>query len=288
MLEIFHSLDNREIALAIWLAIFLAWCSSKPDIRKALANVLSVAAGRPIVIVFGLAVVYLSAMTVALRAIDFWTLKQLKITFAWFLVAGIPALMDTPEISKKPTSLRSVIAKNFRLSLLVDFFINLFKLPLLAEIIFVPFTAFIGGLLAVAQSNDDYAPVQKLLNGIMIFIGSFFIIFETYKVVSEFDTIANLDTLRDFALPIIYNLTFVPLLWALAIYAAYESVFCRLQFIIKDDALHAFTRRALVLGFRTDIAALNVWFKTAWAGAFTSRTDVAQSIAAVRNPRNAA
>lgn len=288
MLEVFHNLDNREIAVAVWLAIFLAWCIFKPNLRKSLANVLSVAAARPLVIALGLAVVYLSAITVAFRVIDLWTLKQLKITLAWFIVAGIPALMDTPEISRKPTSLRSVITKNFKLSLFLDFFINLFKLPLLAEIIFVPFTALIGGLLAVAQSKDEYAPVQKLLNEIMIFVGLCFMIFQAYKVLTEFDAIASIDTLRDFTLPIAYNLTFVPLLWAMAIYAAYESVFCRLKFIIKDETLHAFARRSLVMGFRTDITALNVWFKAAWTGVFASRTDVTQSIAAVRNSRNAA
>ncbi len=261
---------------------------TKPSIRKSLGGVLSAATARPIAIAFSLAIAYLVAMTVVLRHFELWTLKQFKITALWFVVAGIPALADTPEVSKNPALLKTAAAKNFKLSLLLDFFLNLFKLPLFGELIFVPFTALLGGLLAVAQSDEKYAPVQKLLNGVLIAIGLGFLVFESYKVFTSFDTIASVDTLRDFALPIIYNVAFIPLLWAMSIYAAYESVFCRLRFVIKDQALHSYARRKLITGFRTDIGALNVWFKAAWSGAFASRSDVAQSIAATERSRDAA
>lgn len=288
MIEIIKSLDARELATAIWLGIFVAWCLTKPDIRKGFGSVLSAATARPIAIAFSLAIVYLVAITVVLSHFELWTLKQFKITALWFVVAGIPALADTPDISKNPTLLKTAVAKNFKLSLLLDFFINLFKLPLFCELIFVPFAALLGGLLAVAQSDEKYAPVQKLLNGVLIAVGLGFFVFESYKVLTSFDTISNVDTLRDFALPIIYNVTFIPLLWAMSIYAAYESVFFRLRFVIKDHTLHSYARRKLLTGFRTDIGALNVWFKAAWSGALTSRSDVARSIAATERSRDVA
>lgn len=281
-------MDTRELATAIWLGILTTWCMTKPSIRNGFGSVLSAATARPVAIVFSLAIAYLVTMTVVLRHFELWTLKQFKITALWFIVAGIPALADTPEISKDPALLKTAIAKNFKLSLFLDFFINLFKLPLLGELIFVPFTALLGGLLAVAQSNEKYAPAQKLLNGVLIAIGFGFLVFESYKVLTSFDKIANVDTLRDFALPIIYNVAFIPLLWAMSIYAAYESVFYRLRFVIKDHTLHSYTRRKLITGFRTDIGALNGWFKAAWSGAFTSRSDVDQSIAATERSRDAA
>ena len=288
MIEIIKSLDARELATAIWLGIFVAWCLTKPSIRKGFGGVISAATAHPIAIAFSLAIVYLVAITVVLNYFELWTLKQFKITALWFVVAGIPALADTPHISKNPTLLKTAVAKNFKLSLLLDFFINLFKLPLFGELIFVPFTALLGGLLAVAQGDEKYAPVQKFLNGVLIAIGLVFLGFEIYKVLTSFNKIANLDTLRDFALPIIYNIAFIPLLWAMSIYAAYESVFCRLRFVIKDHTLHSYARRKLLTGFRTDIGALNVWFKGAWFEAFTSRSDIARSIATTERSRDAA
>lgn len=127
MLEILYSLDTREIATAIWLGIFIIWCVTKPGVRKGFGSVVSAATARPIAIAFSLAIAYLSAVTLVLRALDLWTLTQLKVTVLWFFVAGIPALMDTPEISNDPTKLRASVAKNFKLSLLIDFFVNLTK-----------------------------------------------------------------------------------------------------------------------------------------------------------------
>ncbi|MCO7641234.1 hypothetical protein NJI34_31165 [Pseudomonas sp. S 311-6] len=288
MIEILKSLDSRELATAIWLGIFIVWCLTKPGVRKSFGSVLSAATARPIVIAFFLAIAYLVAVTVILRHFDLWTLKQFKITALWLVVAGIPALADTPEISRNLSLLKTAVAKNFKLSLLLDFFINLFKLPLLGELIFVPFTALLGGLLAVAQSDDKYVPAHKFLNGVLIVMGLGFLVFESYKVLTSFDTIAHLDTLRDFILPVIYNIAFIPLLWAMSIYVAYESVFVRLRFVIKYQTLHSYARRKLITGFRTDIGALNAWFKEAWSGAFTSRSDVAQSIAAIERSRDAA
>lgn len=113
-----------------------------------------------------------------------------------------------------------------------------------------------------------------------------FLVFETYKTITSFETIANLDTLRDFALPIFYNIAFIPLLWVMSIYEAYESVFVRLKFVVKDKTLHSYTRRKLITCFRTDIGALNTWFREAWSGAFSCRSDIDQSIAAIERSRD--
>jgi hypothetical protein len=240
------------------------------------------------VVAFALATAYLAGVTVLLCKFNLWTLSQFKITVLWFFVAGIPSLINTPATSENPALLRAVVAKNFKLSVLLDFFINLFKLPLLAELIFVPFTALLGGLLAVAQSDKKYTSAKSLLDGVMVALGLIFLVFEAYKAFTSFNTIANASTLRDFSLPLIYNLAFIPFLWAMSVYAAYESVFCRLQFVIKDATLLPYTRRKLILCFRTDIVAMNRWLKEAWPRQFSSRDDVAQSIATIARTRDAA
>lgn len=117
-------------------------------------------------------------------------------------------------------------------------------------------------------------------------MGVGFLVFETYKISTSFEAIANLDTLRDFALPIFYNIAFIPFLWAISVYAAYESVFARLNFLIKDKTLHSYTRRKLITCFRTDIGALNSWLREAWSGTFTCRSDVDKSIVAIKQPRD--
>jgi hypothetical protein len=284
MNQILDSIDTRDLATAIWLGVLLVWGLVKPAIREAMGGVIAAATAPAIATFLGLAIAYLVVVTATLQSAELWTLKQLKITVLWFVVAGVPALMSIPEISRNPELLRATVAKNFKLSLLLDFFVNLFKLPFLLELVFVPFMAFVGALLAVAQSKEEYLPVQKLLNGVLAVIGSMTLAFEIYKLLTSFDEIANADTLRDFALPVMYNISFILFLWVVSIYAAYDSVFARLRFVVKDGQLHAYTKRCLVLSFRTDISLLNKWFKNAWTRALTSRSEINESIADVSKP----
>ena len=243
---------------------------------------------RPIALTFVLAAAYLVAVTYALRAVEFWTFQQFKITVLWFLFAGIPALTDIPRISEDPSHLGASAARNFKLSLLLDFFVNLFKMPLLAELFFVPFMALIGGMLAVAQGDEKYAIVEKFLNGLLALLGSALLAFALYKLASDFDSVANLNTGRDFALPILYNLAFVPVLWILAVYAAYESVFVRIGFVVADEDLRLYAKRRLFFSLRTDIRALNKWLRGAWTTALTSRSAIERSIQALKVPRDGA
>jgi hypothetical protein len=282
VLEVISSIDNREIAVSFWIVIMLAWCISKDAVRKSFVDVLKLITARPISLMFALAATYLAVVTYALKAVDFWTLQQFKITVLWFLFAGIPSLADISKISDDSSRLRTSVSSNFKLSLLLDFFVNLFKMPLAAEFFFVPLTAFIGGMLAVAQGNEKYNSVSKFLNFLQVLIGSALLAFAFYKIASDFNSVANLNTSRDFALPILYNLAFVPVLWILALYTAYESVFARIMFVVADDGLRTYTTRRLIFLLRTDIRALNRWFRSAWTTSLASRNEIELSILAIK------
>jgi hypothetical protein len=284
----FHSIDSRDLAIAIWLVIFFTWCATKPEVRKSLGNFLAILASRPIFISIFLAAGYISIVTYALEALNCWTFYQLKITIFWFTAAGMPALMDTPKISRNPSMLRTAFLKNFKLSLLLDFFVNLFRFPIVGELIFVPLTAILGGLIAVAQSDEKYVPARKFINIIVAILGFGLFCYEIFKLATAFDTIANINTLRNFVLPILFNIAFIPILWGMSIYAAYESAFCRLQFLIKDKELQSYTKCRLILRFRANTSALNSWFDAAWSCSFDSQNDIDQSIAAIMRSNNVA
>lgn len=288
MKEFLSSVNTRDIATAIWLGIFVTWCVTKPKVRQAFCKVVAAATAWRIAVTFSLAIAHLSAVTFVLTTLGLWTIAQLKITGLWFAGVGIPILMSIPQVSRDVRQLRSSFGKNFKLSLLLDFFVNLYKMPLLAELIFVPFSALVGGLLAVAQSDDKYSPVQKLLNGVLSVTGVGIIGFVTYKITTDFAQIANLNTLRNFALPLIYSLAYFPLTWAFVIYAAYESVFCLLPFVIKDPELHPYVRRRLIFSFGADVSSLNTWLKAASSTRFITRSDVVRSIEAITTRGNAA
>lgn len=286
MANILLGFDNRDVAIAFWLIILSLWCSSKPNIRRSISQVFAAAFARPLIFVFGFTAAYLILTTAALHAVDLWTAKQLKITAFWFFVAGIPSIMDVSKIGRNPELLKDAIRKNFKLSLLLDFFVNLFKMPLWVELAFVPITVFVGAMLGLAQSKKEYASVEKMLNRFLILLGISMLTFQAYMLSKEYESVVNVDTLRDFLLPIIYNFSFIPILWTLSIYSAYERVLSQLHILIKDSELRAFTKRTLIINFRTDIAAINSWVKNARSAELTNRAEISQSIALVKKSQD--
>lgn len=282
MLEVIRSVDNREIAVCFWLVIMLAWCLSNKAVRESFADLLRAVCARPIALVIGLAAAYIVVFTYALKAVEFWTLQQFKITMLWFLFAGLPALMGASQISEDPRRLAASIADNFKMSLLLDFFVNLFKMPLAVEFFFVPLTALVGVMLAVAKGHERHANVAKFLNGLLVLLGSALLAFAFYKFSTDLNSVANLNTGRDFALPILYNLAFVPVLWILAVYSAYESVFVRLRFLVADEDLRMYAKQRLLFSLRTDIRALNNWSRAACSISLASRGEIERSIQAIK------
>ena len=152
--------------------------------------------------------------------VDLWTLSQLKGTVIWFLVACIPSMMDIPKLSEDFGLFRKVALKNFELSVLVDFYINLFHAPILVEMIVLPVATSLTAMLVVADNKEELKPAVRPITNALATIGLLWFFFQTYKLFTSFTEILELNTLRDFALPLLLNLAFIPALILYAIYAA--------------------------------------------------------------------
>jgi hypothetical protein len=93
---------------------------------------------------------------------------------------------------------------------------------------------------------------------------------------------------RDFVVPTLYGVLAIPLLWLLALFSAYQEVFVRVPFVVKDPNLHSYTRVNLLTRLRFDLRAVGRWLKIAWQVMPTSKAEVLQSIQAAKAPARAA
>lgn len=278
MQAIVDSFTNRDIALCFWLLVLFVWCISKPAIRGSLASLWDAFARRQILIAFGLAAATTSGLAYLLSRIDLWTLSQLKGTAIWFLVACIPSMMDIPKLSEDFGLFRKAALKNFELSVLVDFYINLFHAPLLVELLVLPIATTLTAMLVVAENKEDLKPAIRPITNALVTIGVLWFLFQTYKLFTSFGEIRDMNTIRDFALPLLLNIAFLPILILYAVYAAYDSVFARVQFVVKDPTLRAFTKFTLLLRCRWNYMRLRRWFRLAWQTDLTDRKKIWQSV----------
>ena len=275
---ILDSITNRDLALAFWLVVLLAWSASKPSVRASLRALIEAITRRQILVAFGLAAATAAGISYMLSLAGLWSLSQLKGTLIWFLVACIPSMMDIPKLSEDFGAFRKAALKNFELSVLVDFYINLFHAPLLVELIVLPVATTLTAMLVLAEHKEDLKPAIRPITNALVTIGVLWLMFQTYKLFTSFTEIREINTLRDFALPLLLNLLFLPALVLYAVYAAYDSVFARIKFVVKEPSLRTFTKLALVLRCRLNYMRLHRWFRLAWKTELTDRKKVWQSI----------
>lgn len=278
MHAILESIDNRDLALCFWLAVLFAWILCKPSLRRHLKAVWKAVTHHRILIAFGFAAATVAALSYLLNLVGLWTLSQLKGSVAWFLVACIPSMMDIPKLSHDFGLFRTAALKNFELSVLVDFYVNLFHAALLVEIILLPVATALTAMIVLAELKPELKAAHRPLTSILAAIGICWLVFQAYKLASSFEEVRNLNTVRDFVLPLALNLAFLPVLVLYAVYAAYDSVFANLQFVIKQPALRRFAKISLLLRCGLNYMRARRWLKQARHADLDNRALVWRSV----------
>lgn len=278
MHAILESIENRDIALLFWFLVLVGWSFSKPGVRKSFGHLWRALTHYRILIAFGLAAATCALLCWCLSLLGLWGASQLKGSFVWFIAACVPSMMDIPKLSEDFSLFRKAALKNFELSVLVDFYLNLFQAPLLAELIIVPLATALTAMLVLSEKRDELKQAHSIITTFLAFIGFCWLGFQLYKLFTSFNEVRNLDTIRDFILPLALNLAFLPVLALYAAYAAYDSIFARVQFVIKPPRLRRFAKFALLARCGLNYMRAHRWFKSAWRIELNSKLSVWKSI----------
>lgn len=108
---------------------------------------------------------------------------------------------------------------------LLEFIINYWSFNLLIELIIVPIAVLSGAMLVVLKSQNNNETVAKFINSVLLIIG-FSIVFLTIKnIIVEYDELVNLQNIKIFFLPLLIYIMSLPLIYILALYARYETLF---------------------------------------------------------------
>lgn len=221
---------------------------------------------------------YIGVIVLLLERVGLWTPSQLKLTLLWLCTAGLLGLFSAPKVSENPELISRAAKGTFQITMVFEFFVNLYPMPLPAELVFVPFSVFLSALIAVSELNEDQGPANKFLNGVAMILGMALLAYAGWRTFDDFSVIINVETARSFVIPILFSALLLPFVWLVAVYCAYESVFVRLQFVVKDKSLHPYIKRSLLLKYRGNIRYLRAWFQAAWFRTFATRKDVDESI----------
>lgn len=270
--------DNREIAVIFWLAVFLVWALSKRQSRKSLVDVFRALFVKSILVSLALMALYICLTAAILSCIGLWETTHLKSTIIWSIVVAAVMLFDIKTISGDEHLFRKAALDNVKITVVVDFLVNLYVFNLLIEVIFVPFTALLGGMLVIAESDGKYKPLEKLINGALMVLGVMLIGYAGYRIYGDFGSFVQLRTVKDFAVPLALSFMFLPFICLVVVFVRYDNLFARLGFFIKDPILCQYTKRQLLMTYHFKLKRLDAWAKRLPHLELNSKQDVADSL----------
>lgn len=272
--DFINDFDNRQIALILWIFLILFWAIKNKNVRDTVKALIKIFLSKLILMSIFSMVGYILLMVFFLYKVDIWDSSQLNVTLIWGITSAFSMFFKLNKINEDKMFFRKAIIENFKLTVLIDFIVNLNVFSLWFELIFIPFTFVFGAMIAISNRDEKHRLVEKLLNGIAIFLGFSLIIYSSWQIYIHIDEFFTLQKLRDFSVPILLSILYLPFVYLLALYSAYEEVFIRLQFVIKDHNLHNYTKYLLITHFIFHKDLLHMWLKKSWHEELKTKKDI--------------
>lgn len=271
--SILENFNNREFAITIWFAIFSFWAFYKPKIRVQIGTVVKSFFAWKLTISYLAMFLYISAVVSAMYAIGIWDWSLTISTLLW-VVFGAFTMLFNHKKANDDNFFIVAIKEHLKIFVFIEFLINFYVFNIWAELVFIPFLAIIGIMLAVSETKEEYEPTRKLLTFINSSIGTFLLIYVSYTAFNDFTNFATLENLRGFIVPLLLSLTFLPFVYFAALTINYETLFTRLSFFAKEKSVLSYAKKRILFTCGINIKKLNKWSKEMNHHRFNSRENV--------------
>lgn len=219
--------NDREIATAIWLSVFLAFALSKKPIREALLNAVKAFFHWKILTSVVFMILYAVGIVWLLYVANLWTAALLKDTIVWFFSGMVLAFSFLTSHDDEKVFSR-IVSGSVKIVVILEFLVSTYTFSLPVELLLIPFATVIAMMDVVAKADPKYSSVARLTTGLQVLIGVAVLAVAVVKAVADFSSLQTIDTIRQVLLAPVLSVLFVPLIYLLLLYAKYESLFIRL------------------------------------------------------------
>lgn len=274
-------INNRELALILWILALSIWCLSQKKVRSAFISVIKAFFGRKLFAGYLLMLLYISLILGPLYLIGFWSVAYIKTTLIWIICVAYVMLLRFSKANKE-NFFKNSVKDNFKILVVLEFFVNLYVFGLWIEMLLVPFSALMGGMIAIAESDIKYNDVKKLLNIFLGLMGIVLISFAIYKIFTDFGNFVTEKNFVNFTLPIILTIMFLPFVYLVALFSSYETLFIRMPFFIKDQVVLDYSKKKIIFSFGLNLKEVNAWGKHFNTLLINNKNDIEEAIIAFK------
>lgn len=240
-------LNNREIATVFWVIILALLLVQNAKIRTSVADLLRSFFRWKILLCLVAMLLYTSAVISALRIMGMWNISMLKETILWYFTAFGLVIYYTLS-NQDEYIFRSVFRDSFKLIILIEFLIGRYVMPLLAELIFIPFATCLAVMDAYLSVHEGSAHLRTLIRLLFAACGLVILGFAAWSAIADYRSLGTLETAWEICFPPFMSIALVPLIYISALVATYENIFLRLRFLrnLPPD-LVTYAKRRIVL-----------------------------------------
>ncbi len=258
-------INNREWALVIWIFAFTLFTLVHPkmgQVRKSLKETFKALFAKSIIIILALMLSYIAIMILGLVNVGLWKSHQLKNTIVWAISVATLYLFRLEAAKNDRNFFKNLFFDNLKLIAIIQFIVGVYTFGIIVELIIVPILAISGAMIAIAQTDEKYRLVEKVLNGFMVSLGVIFIIHTIYMLITNFGEFAKVQTIYDFSIPPLLTFLYLPFIFLMMVFTTYELVFLRLRFLIKESNVRSFAEIYSFAKFNFNIKLLERWAST--------------------------
>lgn len=274
-------LNNREWALVIWIVVvglFILFSPKMVHVRKSLRGVIKAFFVRHIISTLTLMLVYIATMIYGLSRIGIWEFNQTKNTIIWIISVAVLSLFQLESAKQDPHFFKHSVLDNLKLIAIIQFVIGVYVFNLVIELILVPIMAIVGAMLAVAQSDEKYQLIEKILNGFLATLGIIFIVHTLYMLATNFGDFGKIQTVYDFSIPPLLTFLYLPFIFFMMVYTTYELFCARLQVLVKDPSVRRYAKMYSFFNFHFNIKLIERWAGTLHFQNTSSKQAIKESI----------
>lgn len=283
-------LSNREWAYILWVMAFIGYAlikDKKRQLIESIGNILRAFCEPKIIIVLFFALIWITFCVSLLHYASAWQLTNIKTTLLWIVTFAFVTLFDISRISEDEIYFRKTVRDTLGAMAAITFIAESYSFSFIVELILLPFLTLITGIHVISAKKPEHASVHKLAGAILAVTGVVYIGYGLYMAGQDFQAFATWNTFREFSVPIILSLLFLPYLYAVSVIVSYELTFTRFYWALKDDDLRRYAALWAIIKFRFDLNGLRKWKRHIGIFPLKTRKDIQDSIAEIKRNQRA-
>ena len=222
----------------LWLVAMVALPEIKSDgVGSSFLGVLRALASPKLLLLFGSAALYSSALVVVAKEAGLWQTTTAKATVYWFFGTAVILVGNATQLSPDdPAFVRKLLRGSLKLTILVEFLVNLYVFPLVVELLLVPLLLLFVGMQVVVEHEPNMVQARRVVSWVLGTIGVGLMLYAALRALGDWGGFWTRENAEDFVVAPVLTLALVPFLCLVAWESRRELDNLRRRWLAASDS----------------------------------------------------